>query len=386
MGGASHLPHPQAVGVGLAGGVVVQDAEHIGLGLHDDRRHVEVGAQQGGRAEDGRGDVDAAIGRAERRTRPATAVDQEPVEGVGQGLHTVRVGRQRERRLRFADGEHTIDLEAVGRRPRRAVAAEGAADLGEDVVGVRVAGVAERAVPLRIDRPDSLAGTGVDAERDGHRNVAALDADALRRHPRPRVPLPHELVGEVGVVGGGIGTARHVQPLDDQGAVERGVGGRASHDDSCRVRRAGRGAQRQHAVGRQLAVLGVGRGRTRRRELGLGVAGGGEIGTGARRQEEAAVASGQRRERRGRTVGADPLRSGRARRRRRGRGSIGRRVVGGRVSGRVVGACRDQEHPGGAQDEHRGDRTAASSADGRSCGCDPPKLAVVPRPDRSPSV
>ena len=49
----------------------------------------------------------------------------------------------------------------------------------------------------------------------------------LRGDADPRVPAPHDLAAQVGVVGRGVEAAAHVEPLDDDRAVERGRAGGA---------------------------------------------------------------------------------------------------------------------------------------------------------------
>jgi hypothetical protein len=80
----------------------------------------------------------------------APAVDQEPVELVGQGLHAVGVGGEREGGLRLADGQQALDVQ-VAQRAGVARGSKGPGDLGVEVVGEGVAGVAQIAVALGVE-------------------------------------------------------------------------------------------------------------------------------------------------------------------------------------------------------------------------------------------
>ena len=89
--------------------------------------------------------LDALVGLAEGSAPAEPAVDEEPVEHLGERLHAVDVGGERGGGLRLADGQHLLHVEALERvegagRPERSP------DLREDVVGERVARVA-RATP-----------------------------------------------------------------------------------------------------------------------------------------------------------------------------------------------------------------------------------------------
>ena len=73
----------------------------------------------------------------QRQPDRAAAVHEEAVERLRQRLHAVDVGHQREGGLRLADRDHMLGLELA----EPAAGADRPRDLGEDVVGERVAGV-----------------------------------------------------------------------------------------------------------------------------------------------------------------------------------------------------------------------------------------------------
>ena len=64
--GAGDLPEPEAVGVGLARRVGVEDARHVGLGLDVEHGRVLIGAEDRRRAADRAGDVGVLARRDER--------------------------------------------------------------------------------------------------------------------------------------------------------------------------------------------------------------------------------------------------------------------------------------------------------------------------------
>ncbi len=210
-----------------------------------------------GSTTDRAGEVDALVGRPQRRGRAAPAVHDEAVEGEGERLHAVDVGRQRERRLRLADGQDALGLEIA--EGAVVVAAQRPADLGVDVVRERVAGVGERAVALGVERLEALAGEVVGGAADRHEHVAALDADALRRHAHPRVSAAEQLVGHVREVGRRVDPGADVQPLDDDGAVEVGRLGRDA------ARRCGSGSRPSRPRPGRTCRRRAARPRTRRR-------------------------------------------------------------------------------------------------------------------------
>ena len=71
--------------------------------------------------------------------------------------------------------------------------------------------------------------------------------------------------------------AGHVQPLDEDGAVEACARRRSAHEDARRVRRRAGGRRRPRAVGRERRFARVARGRAGEEELLLDVAEDGEV-------------------------------------------------------------------------------------------------------------
>ena len=91
-----------------AGGVA--ELRHVGLRLEHEHRDGQVGAdaQIGGTSAAG-----ACDGRpAQRSARAAPAVNEDPVEGLGQRLEGVSEGGQVERRLGLADGDDVLGMQA----------------------------------------------------------------------------------------------------------------------------------------------------------------------------------------------------------------------------------------------------------------------------------
>ena len=304
-------------------------------------------------------------GVAQRRGRAAPAVHDETVEGEGERLHAVDVGRQRERRLRLADGQDALGLEIA--EGAVVVAAQRPADLGVDVVRERIAGVGERAVPRRVEGLEPLAGEVVRGAADRHEHVAALDPDALRRHAHPRVSAAEQLVGHVREVGRRVDPGAHVQPLDHDGAVEVGrLGGTAHHDAGPVV---GRRVLDQvvRPVGGQLAFGAVGGGGALGGVLLLDEAGRLQVGL-APGHEVDALARGQRaRQRRRGPVGAVD--------------GLGRCLavipagLGARVVFRRAGAER-RDGDGGERQDQCGRRACAAHCGPRfPSGCSPPAAA-----------
>jgi hypothetical protein len=202
---ARDLPETEVVRVVLARRRIGEEGE-IGLGLEDEHRHVDVGADDrvAGYADR------AQRGLAERRAESAAAVDEVAVEDVRERMDAVHVRHHAERGLRFARGDDLLDL-VVGERAGRA--AHGGRGLREDVVRVRIRRVLQRAVACRIHLLERQAD---DVDEAG----AAFDADVLRRHADPDVALADQLGVRERPVGAGLDAAAHVQPFDDDRAVE----------------------------------------------------------------------------------------------------------------------------------------------------------------------
>jgi hypothetical protein len=80
-------------------------------------------------------------------------MDEDAVEGTGEGLERVGEGRQVEGGLGFAGGDDVLGTKSAEDRALRGT--KGIADLGEHVHGVLVAGVVEGSVPggLGADQP-----------------------------------------------------------------------------------------------------------------------------------------------------------------------------------------------------------------------------------------
>ncbi len=123
----------------------------------------------------------------------------------------VDVGDEAERRLRPAGRDHLPDRQTA-QRVRALRMAQRVGRLREDVVRVGVAGMHERSVARLVE-----------VLQPGSRRVHAR---RLRADADPRVALPQQLLLHLHEVGGALGVGGHVQPFDDDDAVElRGVGG-----------------------------------------------------------------------------------------------------------------------------------------------------------------
>jgi hypothetical protein len=145
----------------------------------------------------------------------------------------------------------------AGRQPAEHVhlagPAHGLRRLGVDVVGVLVARVGELAVALRVPLLERLRPAPGDV--DGQRRLAALDAHLLCGHADVGGPVPQQLgVGqpEVGVA---VDAGGHVEPFDEDRAVEVLGLRRAPHDDPGAV---GRSARRRDRPASVLAQLPLG--------------------------------------------------------------------------------------------------------------------------------
>ena len=165
-------------------------------------------------------DVGGFAGLDEREPGCSSAVHEEAVERVRERLHAVDVGHEGERRLRLPERD-----DVGGRRApeHRFVFAERPRHLREDVERIGVTRVHERAVPRGVDALQAHA-------RDPRRPVAstanedgtAFDADQLRGDADPHVPLTRDLLVRRHVVGVGVDTTAHVQPLDEDSSAEVG--------------------------------------------------------------------------------------------------------------------------------------------------------------------
>ena len=127
-------------------------------------------------------------------------------------MEGVDVVHHPEGRLRLADGDHVLHLERTERaRARRRP--DRLAGLREHVVREAVAWMVERSVANRVH---DLERQAHDADEGG----PTFDADDLRRHSHPGHPFPKELHVTLRPVRRGVDPAAHVQPLDDDRAVE----------------------------------------------------------------------------------------------------------------------------------------------------------------------
>ena len=101
VGGPRHFPRADAPRVRLLRGRVAE-LRHVGLRLEHEHRYGQVGADpQGGRT----GTVARDRCPTQRSAGAAPAMNENPIEGLGQRLDGVREGGQVERRLGFADGD-----------------------------------------------------------------------------------------------------------------------------------------------------------------------------------------------------------------------------------------------------------------------------------------
>ena len=265
--GARHLPGSDTGRVRLPRRCVAE-LGNVGLRLEHEDRDRQIGA-----------DPDI-IGHAlrpqevpiQRSSRTKPAVDEDAVEGVRPWLDGIGERRQVGGRLRLADGDEVLGLQASERRLVRG--SERPPDLVEHVQCVLIAGMVERAVPCRLGRDEATA-AGAGSRRNTDERLPAVDGKALRRHTDPGVPGALQEGIQVLPIGGGL-TRSHVHPFDDDGPVEprrirrpahqdpRLVGGRRGRGDRpVPVAREGRGGERD--------------GRSRREELLFDVAGGFEI-------------------------------------------------------------------------------------------------------------
>ena len=262
--------------------------------------------------------------------RDATAtVHEEPVERLGERLHTVVVGDERKGGLRLAGGDERVGRQAVDPRSR----ADRPGDLGVDVEREPVTRMVERPVALGVDRPQTEPGVLRPRRVRAHEDRSAHHADHLRRHTDPRVTLADDLLVDARPLGVGVGPAAHVEPLEHDRAAEVGRVGRHPHEDTRAVGRLAIWGERPPPVGRALAGR-VRRRRARGEVLVLAVPGRVEVG-GERLAHEHAGAAGEH----FRHVGRRAVRAGDGRRRRLrrdwrtrvGRAGVVCRVVAGRA-------------------------------------------------------
>ena len=192
---AGELPGAQVVVVGLSGGGRVE-LDDVALGVELDERGGVVGADQ--RRERAGRDESAP----ERRGGDRPTHGQEPVEGVGERLDGVDVGVDAERGLGVAGSDDLLGGEAPEQRGR--VGGHGLGRLGEDVVGLPVVAVAERAVASRVP------------------GLQVAHPRRLCGHPDVGVSLVEQLGVQLGPDRVLVAAGRVVEPLDHDGPVELG--------------------------------------------------------------------------------------------------------------------------------------------------------------------
>ena len=227
VGGARHLPDPEAVGVGLLRQLPAEK-DHVGLALQHEDRHPGVVTDALALRRDRhprrlhpQPRADAGMNTPSIETPDAgPAVHEEAVEELRLGIDGVDVGHQAGGRLRLAGGEDLRRRQAaervlVGRQLQQR------ADLREDVEGPGVAGMLQVPVALRRQQ----------LEVDALDEASPVDADLLRRHADPGVTRRGQVTMEEPPVGRGVDAGRHVVPLDHDRPAEaqRILGRRATN-------------------------------------------------------------------------------------------------------------------------------------------------------------
>ena len=238
MRGAGDFPEPEVLRVVLPRHEVAQQRQ-VGLGL--ERQHGDVDVAADGRR---RGRADDRLRRLGERGAEgaATAVHEEAVIDLRGRMDGIDVRDHAERRLRLADGDDALHLERAERTRARGLA-DRLACLRVDVVREAVAGMRERTVALGTD--------GLERQvDDADERRTPFDPDDLRGDADPRAAFTDELDVARRPVGGGIESGAHVQPLDDDRAVEL-LRVRRSIDEQARLegRRCAVPGCRPHAVG-----------------------------------------------------------------------------------------------------------------------------------------
>ena len=195
-----HFPEPEAGRVRLAHGVV---AGQLCLRIHDDDGDIEV------RPDRRETTPPAPASTLGREGHDAAEIDvrNESVEHPCQRVYAVDVGAQACGGLGSARRDQALDFQTAHRVEALPVAfrTDGARDLREDVVGVGVPGVDERAVALRIPRLQSPGVLG-----------KPVDTHLLGGHAYPGIAAQGLAARRTQLEAGG-----DVQPEDDDRAVER---------------------------------------------------------------------------------------------------------------------------------------------------------------------
>ena len=145
--------------------------------------------------------------------------------------------------MRLTQGHNAFRVRQAQRASALAVAGQ-AADLGEDVVGEAISRVVQARIPRRV------LGFQRHVETEAR---TALDTDPLRRDRDVGIAFADHLAVRHEPKCGGIDAAGDVEPLDEQGSVERGRIARPQDDDAGGVIGAGRRRRAPPAVGTELA-------------------------------------------------------------------------------------------------------------------------------------
>ena len=235
------------------------------------------------------GDGGVTVGSGDcgqRCSRRAATVHEVAVVRVRDRMDRVDVGDEPARRLRLTDAEHPLRVQAA--EDLLGVGADRPGGLGEDVVRVAVAGMRQRSVARLV------AARRRRRSRRTVRQFQCVETGCLRGDADPRVPLADQLVVHVHPVGARVDTTRHVEPLDDDRAVELPLVDRPIDDDARLVRGRRRRRDRPLPVarergGRRVRVRGA-----LEEELGLGVADRAEVERGVREHERDTVAARDR--------------------------------------------------------------------------------------------
>lgn len=96
---ARHLPDPESIRIGLPHGVIAEVGQDVGLGLDNEHRCVEIGADRGGLAPEDARHVDPRTDLTGGQPGGRAAVDEVPVERCPVRTDGVDVGRQGHGRL-----------------------------------------------------------------------------------------------------------------------------------------------------------------------------------------------------------------------------------------------------------------------------------------------
>ena len=256
VGCSGDLPHSKSFVIRLSRAVIAEPtaADQVRLGDDRDQRHPQIGAKRDRLRR-------VALQHVEDRTAvqrsggPETRMHQETVENPRKRIDGVDIRRQKQCRLRLTECD-----DMLGAQPSQDVgASRQSPGVGEDVIRVRVAGVMQRRIPLRV--------LIFQRHVDTHEVVAAFDAHALRRHRDVGVTGTHHLAVRHHPDGGRVDAAADIEPLDDHGSVESvGLRG-AEHHDPGGVVRGGRRCDTPPSVPPESGCGRIGRRRSGDEEL-----------------------------------------------------------------------------------------------------------------------